>query len=419
MKEISRREFLRTAALAGAGAVVSACAPNKPPEVFTPSEKSTSAPAKEPEVTPINKATTVPTTIPTKEPKKEEPTIAPEQVHKEEEYSAFLARIQEKVNKKRQVRAENDSDYLRRINPELNQNRVNILFLGLDRRAEEERDLSSNSWRADAPIIVSVNTESGQVDLLRIPRDLHSPEVDDLTSKHKDYPFRINAVTVFGDLEDARRIFENATGLSQDFCFSLDFNAFKEVVNILGGVTVDVDPSFVENYAQEIEDWLNNDLKPGRQRLSGGSAFGYIHWRLKDGDDARGKRQMDMIKAIAQTAVARIKEDPLSTTLDLGQLILRLKKEKGIGFASEFSLVDAVELINSARKINFERATDNFVNHNPWADLVYTPWSNVPEGDTVEYKERHQQFLVGAPIKDPADALDYWAPLRSYIEEVF
>lgn len=333
------------------------------------------------------------------------------------DYLIFLGELQEKVNKKRAAWAEKDPDYLRRTNHELNQNRINFLFLGLDRRTKEER--GPGAWRADAPMIISLNTKTGQVDLIRFPRDLHAPEVDDLSSKYKGYPFRINAVTAFGSLDDARRVFENATGLSQDFCFSLDFEAFRDTVDILGGVAVDVDPDFVKCYAWEIEEWLNGEIKAGWQYLNGKRAFNYIHWRERDSDTARGQRQMQMVKAIARTAILRIKEEPLLTTVKLTQLILRLKKEKGIDFVSEFSLFDFVGFIDDLKRVNLGLTTDNFVAHSPWDGLIYTPWSNTPEGDTLEYEERYQQFFRGFSTKDPDDPLDYWQPLRDYIVQNF
>ena len=449
-KEISRRRFLKLSALAAAGTALAACRPDEPkviaptgePEnklpTVTPAEKPKepiATPAKEPVPKPERPTqTAVPIRIGNKTVSDlgvqgqelvsaPEPTSiakpATERNEKQEGYLEFLGQIQEKVAEKRLVRAENDPFFWNRVDADLNKHRVNVLLLGLDRRTEEERDGPSGAWRADAPVIVSVNTQSGQIDLLRIPRDLHAPEVDDLTSEHKGYPFRINAVTVFGDLKDARPIFENATGLASDFCFSLDFEAFRETVDILGGVEIDVDPKFVESYAREIENWLDGDFQAGRQLLSGDRAFNYVHWRAKDGDYSRGQRQLQMVKAIARTTLDRMKQNPVLTTVRLGQLILRLKEQEGIDFASEFSLFEVISLLNQARKIDVGSVADEFVDHSPWGELVYAPWTNEAEGDTLEYKERHQLFLKDVPIKDPANPLDYWRPLRNYVAQNF
>jgi len=76
-EQLSRREFLKAAALAGAGAAISACASNKPPEVATPTkelEKPTTVPtkvAKEPTAFPTDVPAT-PTLVPT--PKEVLPT---------------------------------------------------------------------------------------------------------------------------------------------------------------------------------------------------------------------------------------------------------------------------------------------------------------------------------------------------------
>jgi len=375
----------------------------------TPSPTETISPTETPsptEVTPSPTETFLPT--PT------ETSVAEEE---KKDYLIFLGELQEKIDQKREKRAEKDPDYERRVNKELNQNRVNFLFLGLDRRSESQRGQSS--FRADAPVVISLNTKTGYIEMLWIPRDLHAPEIDDLTSEYQDYPFRINAVTVFGDLEDARRVFENATGLSQDFCLSLDFEAFRDVIDALGGVTLDVDPEFVERYAEEINEWLDGEIKAGQQRLNGKLAFDYIHWRKKDSDYARGQRQIQMVEAIAKTAVAKIKEDPISTTFNLSRLFLELERKGGVSFSSEFSIVEILGLVSNLRGVNLELATDNFVNHDPWDSLVCTPWSATPEGDTLEYKERYQKFFCRVPTEDPHDPLDYWQPLRDYIAQNF
>ena len=375
----------------------------------TPSSTETFSPPKTSLPTEV-----IPSPTETSLPTPTETNVAGEE---KKDYLAFLQELQKKVSQKREERAEKDPDYERRVNKELNQNRVNFLFLGLDCRSESQRGQSS--FRADAPVVISLNTKTGYIEMLRIPRDLHAPEVDDLTSEYQGYPFRINAVTVFGDLEDARRVFEDATGLSQDFCFSLDFEAFRDVIDALGGVTLDVDPEFVERYAEEINEWLEGEIKAGQQHLNGKLAFDYVHWRKKDSDYARGQRQMQMVEAIAQTAVAKIKEDPISTTFNLSRLFLELKREGGLNFSSEFSIVEILGLVSNLRGVNLELATDNFVSHDPWNNLVCTPWSATPEGDTLEYKERYQQFFCGFLTEDPNDPLDYWQPLRDYIAQNF
>ena len=49
---------------------------------------------------------------------------------------------------------------------------------------------------------------------------------------------------------------------------------------------------------------------------------------------------MQMVEAIAKTAVAKIKEDPISTTFNLSRLFLELKREGGVNFSSEFSIIE-------------------------------------------------------------------------------
>ena len=82
-----------------------------------------------------------------------------------------------------------------------------------------------------------------------------------------------------------------------DYVVESNFDAFRDVVNELNGVTVNVK-------SQKIADRIKVDtkgkvvLKPGVQTLDGEQALAYVRTRKADTDLMRGQRQMEVLSAI-------------------------------------------------------------------------------------------------------------------------
>ncbi len=94
---------------------------------------------------------------------------------------------------------------------------------------------------------------------------------------------------------------EELTGLKVHRHLLVDFRAFEEVVDLLGGIEVEVDKRM---YYRDESQGLLIDLKKGRQTLNGRQALGFVRYRRDPlGDIARVKRQQRLIKAVFEKAV--------------------------------------------------------------------------------------------------------------------
>jgi LCP family protein required for cell wall assembly len=109
---------------------------------------------------------------------------------------------------------------------------------------------------------------------------------------------------------------ERLTGLKVNYLITLDFHAFKQIVNHLHGVYMNVDRRY---YIPPHSGTSTVNLHPGYQKLDGGEALSYVRYRHTDSDVYRNGRQQLFLEALK----SRVKTG-LSIT-DVPKLIHDLK----------------------------------------------------------------------------------------------
>jgi len=125
---------------------------------------------------------------------------------------------------------------------------------------------------------------------------------------------------------------ENLFDIPVDYVVSLNFNAFMEIVDTIGGVEVEVPFTFSEMDSSDKKDALT--LQEGKQTLTGEEALAFVRMRKQDprGDLGRGDRQKDLIEAIIRqsanfTTITRFNslmdslERNLSTNLSFSKIV--------------------------------------------------------------------------------------------------
>ena len=85
------------------------------------------------------------------------------------------------------------------------------------------------------------------------------------------------------------------TGLPINYFITLDFHAFKQLVNQLHGVYMNVDRRY---YNPLHTGYSAINLHPGYQKLTGGAALSYVRYRHTDSDVYRTGRQQLFIEAL-------------------------------------------------------------------------------------------------------------------------
>ncbi len=153
------------------------------------------------------------------------------------------------------------------------------VLLGSDAREEE-------AARSDTIVI----TKAGG-GVLAVPRDT----MVEIPGVGED---KINAAFATGGPELTVETLEGLTGVSIDHYVVVDFNGVQEIVDALGGITV--------NVAEPIEYTLEGrpvSIPAGTQELDGAQALGYVRYRGDPtADIGRIGRQQEFLRALAAEA---------------------------------------------------------------------------------------------------------------------
>ncbi|MEG9295990.1 LytR family transcriptional regulator [Mangrovibacillus sp. Mu-81] len=153
-----------------------------------------------------------------------------------------------------------------------------VLLLGVDERKNDK-------GRSDSMIVLTVNPEVKSVKMISIPRDTLTEIVGHGT---KD---KINHAYAFGGVEMAMNTVEELLDIPIDYYVQINMEGFSDIVNAVGGVTVNNDLSF--NYQ-------GYSFPEGELQLSGKEALAFSRMRYEDprGDFGRQLRQREVIQAV-------------------------------------------------------------------------------------------------------------------------
>jgi LCP family protein required for cell wall assembly len=191
--------------------------------------------------------------------------------------------------------------------------RVNVLIMGKSGANHDGPDLT------DTMILISVSLTKPEMVIVSIPRDLWIPEIR----------AKINAAYYWGDkttpyfdnskntkIGFAKTITAEVVGQPIQYGVVIDFSAFKDIVDALGGIQVNVANSFTDNLypvAGRENDACGGDptfacryqtvsFNAGPQTMNGDTALEFVRSRHAQGvegtDIAREARQQLVIDAI-------------------------------------------------------------------------------------------------------------------------
>lgn len=181
---------------------------------------------------------------------------------------------------------------------------VNILLIGV---ANED---INRPGLADSLMIVSVNRDLGIVSVVSLPRDLwvyiEGHGMNKINTAHfygeSDADPNITGASLLKDT-----ILYNL-GVEIDYYARINFPGLKNIVDMLGGVTMSVDCSLQdwkiidpEGDKHNEENWALFTLWAGVHQLDGETALWYVRSRRTSSDLDRGRRQQDLMRAIWRT----------------------------------------------------------------------------------------------------------------------
>ncbi|WP_299515570.1 LCP family protein [uncultured Rummeliibacillus sp.] len=207
-------------------------------------------------------------------------------------YAFYLFKQGEKAaNKAYDTSNTREKSALREEKVEPLKDNISILFVGID--DSEAREQGSDHSRSDALMLATLNNKDKSVKLLSIPRDsyVYIPYVG-----HED---KITHAHAYGGTEATIDTVENLLNVPVDYYYRLNFDAFIEIVDALGGIKVNVPYALHE---LDENDKRTVNLKPGKQLLNGREALALARTRHQDSDIKRGERQQMILEAIIKKA---------------------------------------------------------------------------------------------------------------------
>ena len=160
---------------------------------------------------------------------------------------------------------------------------TNILLIGKDCLEEEQPS------RADTILLCSFHPETQEVLMTSFLRDLYVPIPG-------QKPNRLNAAYAYGGMSLLRQTLQENFDIAIDGCVEVNFSQFSDVLDILGGVTIDLR----QDEADIINKTVSGSLTEGAQHLTGAQALAYTRIRKldDDGDFSRTNRQRKVISAL-------------------------------------------------------------------------------------------------------------------------
>jgi LCP family protein required for cell wall assembly len=176
-----------------------------------------------------------------------------------------------------------------------------ILVIGDDRRKIDVRQ--GNPTRSDTMILVRLDPKKGATAMMSLPRDL----LVDIPGHGRD---KLNAAFAIGEDALTLKTIRSLLGIPIHHYVRVTFWGFKQAVDRLGCVYVDIDRKYFND---------NNppnggggryaviDIKPGYQKLCGIDSLSYVRYRHFDNDIVRAARQQDFLRnARAQVPVGQV-----------------------------------------------------------------------------------------------------------------
>ncbi|KEZ48766.1 LCP family protein [Metabacillus indicus] len=216
---------------------------------------------------------------------------------------------------------------LREQEVQLSNDPVSILFIGV-----EDYSSGGQGGRTDSILVGTFNPKTQNMKLLSIPRDTRV-EIPGTGRSSK-----INSAYGKGGIETTIDTVENLLNIPIDYYATVNFEGFKEIVDEVGGVTVDVPFDF----------WEYTDTKPrqkiyfkeGKAKLDGEEALAYARMRKRDprGDFGRNDRQKQIVMSTIDSILKPnnlLKIDDVSR--HIGQNVeTNIRVSEGLAFANKY-----------------------------------------------------------------------------------
>jgi len=195
------------------------------------------------------------------------------------------------------------------------QERLNILLIGSDQRPKE------GTYNTDTLIVVSIDPVTKQVAMFSLPRDtvdvpmpkgplrnayggVYSRKINAFFTSVRNRADLVPGTDVTRGYNGLKMVLGNLYGLDIKYFVEVNFDGFKQVVDAMGGVTINVQiPVVDEAYPSDTGRLARVYIPAGLQHMTGAQALVYARSRHSgQGDFDRAARQQRVLTSLREQA---------------------------------------------------------------------------------------------------------------------
>ena len=179
---------------------------------------------------------------------------------------------------------------------------ISILIMGVENYSTGGKD-----GRADTQIVITMNPDTDEMTMVTVPRDtrVNIDNAGEYTGMHKiNSAYTYGSITGYGPEKLQVETVEKLLNIPIDTFVAVDFDGFRDIVDALGGVDIDIKEGFWE------KNIFNNDkriyFKAGPAHLNGEEALAFVRMRKRavNVSYSRDERQRQFLKASVNQAVS-------------------------------------------------------------------------------------------------------------------
>ena len=214
--------------------------------------------------------------------------------------------------------------------------RYSVLVVGTD-------DAGLNT---DTILVASLDSKHNTASVMSIPRDTMSNVTRNV--KKINAAYASGAKDGVGNIDNLKKEVSYLMGFPVDNYVVIDLTAFEELIDALGGVTIDVPRDM--HYDDPYQD-LHIHIEKGLQTLNGKDAMGFVRYRrgYTEGDLGRVKAQQLFIRALAEqvatpATVTKLPQltdiilDNMRTDLTYGELVWFVKEAVSVDMSTNLHM---------------------------------------------------------------------------------
>lgn len=270
---------------------------------------------------------------------------------------------------------------------------INIALLGDGGHVRDGADL------VDTIMVASLDYKDKSVSLLSVPRDTYiktekygSAKINELYRDNKKQLGDVDGYLLYED------VLGDISSLDIQYYLRVDFSAFVDVVDSIGGITVDVkEPIYDPYYPNDSDDgYTVFEMDAGLQNMNGETALKFARSRKTTSDFDRANRQQQVLMAIREKALSG---DVLSSPKTIGKLYDSISKN----INTNLTLREMVSLASFAKDFDKNRVINKVLHDDPSRDggFLYTPerkyYNNqfvlVPDGDNYDLIHKYANLI--------------------------